>query len=115
MTSDGPRMENSTEAEAQRDPQDAGDDERDEGKAEGPAVSGCPRLSRSEDEGQSEGQEAGPEDHEGYDTCHPVGLRKGGLFAVDRIADDILASHNTVMSMWRDAELCPRRTSRDIV
>ena len=48
MTSDGPRMENSTEAEAQRDPQDAGDDERDEGKAEGPAVSGCPRLSRSE-------------------------------------------------------------------
>src|SRR5438105_15195501 len=72
MTSDGPRMENSPEAEAQRDPRDTGDDERDEGKAEGPAVSGCPRLSRSEDEEQSEGQEAGPEDHEGSDPCHPV-------------------------------------------
>ena len=64
MTSDGPRMENSTEAEAQRDPQDAGEDEHDESKAERPAFSGCSGLSRSEDEEQSEGQEAGPEDHE---------------------------------------------------
>ena len=114
MTSDGPRMENSTEAEAQRDPQDAGDDERDEGKAEGPAVSGCPRLSRSEDEEQSEGQEAGPEDHEGSDPCHPVGLRKGGLFAVDRLADVFIASLTKVAPIPRAPDHRPRPSSPEL-
>src|SRR5437899_13044803 len=114
MTSDGPRMENSTEAEAQRDPQDAGEDERDEGKAERPAVSGCPGPSRSEDEDQSEGQEAGPEDHEGSDPYHPVALRKGGLFAVDRLADVLIASLTKVTPIPGAPDHRPRPSSPEL-
>src|SRR5438132_5890591 len=114
MTSDGPRMENSPEAEAQRDPHDAGEDERDEGRAERPAVSGCPGLGRSEDEEQSEGQERGPEDHEGSDPCHPVGLREGGLFAVDRLADVLIASLTKVAPIPRAPDHRPRPWSPEL-
>ena len=114
MTSDGPRMENSPEAEAQPDPHDAGEDERDEGKAERPVVSGCGGLSRNEDEDQSEGQEAGPEDHEGSDPYHPVGLRKGGLFAVDRLADVLIASLTKVAPIPRAPDHRPRPSSPEL-
>src|SRR5438309_8670853 len=114
MTSDGPRMENSPEAEAQRDPRDAGEDERDEGKAERPAVSGCPGLRRSEDEEQAERQERGPEDHEGSNPYHPVGLRKGGLFAVDRLADVLIASLTKVAPIPRAPDHRPRPSSPEL-
>src|SRR5439155_27318688 len=106
MTSDGPRMENSPEAEAQPDPHDAGEDERDEGKTECPAVSGCPGLSWSEDEEQSERQQPGPEDHEGSDPYHPGGLRKGGIFAVDWRADVFIEALKKVVPIPKERNHC---------
>src|SRR5438046_4685195 len=114
MTSDGPRMENSPEAEAQPDPHDAAEDERDEGKAERRVVSGCPGLSWSEDEEQSERQQPGPEDHEGSDPYYPVGLRTSGLFAVDRLADVVIASLTKVASIPRAPDHRPRPSSREL-
>src|SRR5436190_24234754 len=114
MTSDGPRMENSPEAEAQPDPHDAGEDERDEGKAERRVVSGCPGLSWSEDEEQSERQQPEPEDNEGSDPYNPVGLRKSGLLAVDRLADVLIESLTKVASIPRAPDHRPRPSPREL-